>query len=65
MPDRSLDEDFVLALEQEAGLPAELLSQVLELESDFPDLDARGARKSLQRALAQILDNAADRIEQA
>lgn len=57
------DQELVAELEQAAGLPSGLLARLLALEDDFPDLNARGERKELYRALEEIVDAAADEAE--
>lgn len=63
MPNRTEDETLIASLEQTAALPAGILGRLLALESEYPDLSARGARRNLYRSIETILDEAADRIE--
>ena len=57
------DEELIASLESEAGIAQGLLSRLLSLEADFPDLNARGARRELYRAVESLLDGEADRSE--
>lgn len=55
------DQELITSLESEAGIAPGLLSRLLSLETDFPDLNARGARRELYRAVEGVLDAEADR----
>jgi hypothetical protein len=57
------DGELVASLERDAGLKPGLLATLLALESDFPDLNARGQRRELLRTLSEIMDTAADDTE--
>ena len=63
MPKRLQDGKLVAELEKEAGLAPGLLGPLLALEADCPDLNARGERKQLYRAIEKLLDAAADEAE--
>lgn len=63
VPNRLQDEDLVASLELGAGITPGLLVQLLSLEADFPDLNARGARRELFRTVETILDADADRTD--
>lgn len=63
MTNRLQDEELIASLESEAGIGPGLLSRLLALETDFPDLNARGARRELYRVLESVLDAEADRSE--
>lgn len=54
------DGELVASLEREAGLKPGLLASLLALETEFPDLNARGQRRELLRTLSEIMDAAAD-----
>lgn len=57
------DAALVASLEREASLTPGILARLLALEVDFPDLNGRGVRRNLYRAIEDLLDAAADRTE--
>ncbi len=60
MVNRLQDGELVASLERNSGLEPGLLARLLALETDFPDLNARGQRRELLRTLSEIMDAAAD-----
>ncbi|MCG6116283.1 MAG: hypothetical protein MEQ84_13920 [Mesorhizobium sp.] len=63
MPNQLHDSELVASIERDAGLEPGMLASLLALETEFPDLNARGQRRELLRTLSEIMDAAADGTE--
>ena len=50
--------DLIREIAENNEVPVELIQQVLELEPEFRNLHAWGARPALRRALAALVDDA-------
>ena len=59
MTDEIATTELVAQAAERAGLPVSVLSDLLALESDFPDFNVWGKKSEFTRRVAEILDTAA------